>query len=93
MSISYLYLSQATKPKRKKLRDMRTIAQQDRISRIAQGIFEDKFTSDLWHFSTEFELPNMTEFECHSDMGSFRITIRLNEKRQALKSTFKAEKL
>lgn len=72
---------------------MRTISQQEKISRIAQDIFEDKFTSDLWHFSTEFELPRLTEFECHSEMGSFRITIQLNEKGQALKRTFKAEKI
>jgi len=72
---------------------MRTIEQQDRISRIAQDIFEDKFTSELWHFSTELELSTLTEFECHSEMGSFRITIRLNEKRQPLKRTFKAEKI
>jgi hypothetical protein len=72
---------------------MRTTEQQEKISRFTQELFEAKFTSDLWHFSTEFELPSSTEFECHSEMGSFKITINLNEKGQPLKSSFKCETL
>tara|TARA_B110000438_G_scaffold299447_1_gene349612 strand:- start:1538 stop:1798 length:261 start_codon:yes stop_codon:yes gene_type:complete len=76
-----------------------TEKQEDSVYSIVQSLFENKFTSDFWHFSFEGNRLNLksmnTEcvFEVHSSKGEFNILIDLNENNKGLKSTIKVIKL
>ena len=73
-----------------------TIEQEDSLSQLVTSIFEEKFTSDFWHFSFEGTRLNLesNNFECvfevHSEKGSFNVLIDLNKNKKGLKKTFKA---
>lgn len=77
-----------------------TEIQEDNVGNVAREIFEKRFTDDFTHFSfegTNLNFKNMSNcicvFEVHSEIGSFCLTIELNENKKALKKTFKAETL
>lgn len=75
-----------------------TVTQEDKIIQLALNLFEEKITTDFWHFSFEGTRLNLDSkkmeccFEAHSDKGSFDLFIDLNENKQGLKRTFKAIK-
>ncbi len=76
-----------------------TVNQEDNVSLLVREIFEEKFTSDFWHFSFEGTRLNLKSsnvqcvFEVHSEKGSFNVLVDLNKNKKGLKSTFKTIEL
>jgi len=74
-----------------------TVAQDEKVTRLAQQVFEATITEDLWQFNIKeirLNLSNrkfMCIFEAHSEEGSFLGTMDLNDKKQGLKSSLKFE--
>jgi len=48
--------------------------------------FEKLYTEDYWHFSTEYLYDHKAVYEIHSEMGSFRAEISINNKKPVKKS-------
>ena len=64
---------------------------QDLITTQVCDLFESKNKTEVNHFSSQFWNDEEVTFECHSELGSHWVNIKLNGN-LVLKSTFKTEK-
>ena len=91
----YIYTQKQTKKAMKNFKhNVTTLTEsnQDKVVSEVSDLFETKNKTEVNHFSVQFWNDEEVTFECHSELGSHWVNVKLNGKR-VLKSTLTTQKM